>query len=240
MPYSAAEIIAQLDDCALQPGYRFPALDLGYSYLADARLVAYRDDEHWGLVLETLICSSKGSGHDAILDELYFYGTCLRQSPGLNENCIWKRTSDGTGGVTFGSELEAYYFTTVSNSSPIRIRDEIVPITTEVAYYDAAGVELEDPPRVQHFELLRWMASRYRHLLLATDEELLKGFDEYIPPFLRLDAWRHPDIIRGEKPGDTETFQMLAEAIATGDPRMYRPSKPPNTHWSNWPMGGSL
>jgi hypothetical protein len=42
------------------------------------------------------------------------------------------------------------------------------------------------------------------------------------------------------RPGVYETWQQLAKVIATGDISFYKPTLPPNTHWSNWPESGSL
>ncbi|MEY9855068.1 putative Fe-S cluster-containing protein [Catenulispora sp. GAS73] len=60
---------------------------------------------------------------------------------------------------------------------------------------------------------------------------------------LTLDEWRHPeglmDNFADEVDAD-ETFRMLAEVMETGDTARYRPQRPPNTHWSNWPEAGTL
>ncbi|GAB3848261.1 hypothetical protein GCM10028822_10860 [Hymenobacter terrigena] len=42
------------------------------------------------------------------------------------------------------------------------------------------------------------------------------------------------------RPSSYETWQQIAKVLATGDPRYYRPTLEPNTHWSNWPESGSL
>ena len=42
------------------------------------------------------------------------------------------------------------------------------------------------------------------------------------------------------RPSSYETWQQLAQVLATGDVRYYRPTLPPNTHWSNWPESGTL
>ncbi|MCR8561314.1 hypothetical protein KXD93_26915 [Mucilaginibacter sp. BJC16-A38] len=42
------------------------------------------------------------------------------------------------------------------------------------------------------------------------------------------------------RPGSYETWQQLAKVIATGDISFYKPTLPPNTHWTNWPESGSL
>jgi hypothetical protein len=58
--------------------------------------------------------------------------------------------------------------------------------------------------------------------------------------FLQLDGWTHPDIMNRELPSETEAFQLLANAMAAGDPTLYRPTVRPNTNWHHWPEGGSL
>lgn len=42
------------------------------------------------------------------------------------------------------------------------------------------------------------------------------------------------------RPGIYETWQQIADVIATGDVSLYRPTLKPNSHWSNWPGAGSM
>lgn len=44
----------------------------------------------------------------------------------------------------------------------------------------------------------------------------------------------------GNRPSSYETWQQLAEVLATGDVQYYQPTLAPNTHWRNWPESGSL
>jgi len=39
---------------------------------------------------------------------------------------------------------------------------------------------------------------------------------------------------------DRRRFQQLAKVLETGDVGHYRATKPSNTHWRNWPEGGTL
>jgi hypothetical protein len=43
-----------------------------------------------------------------------------------------------------------------------------------------------------------------------------------------------------DRPSSYETWQQVATVLASGDTSHYRPTLPPNTHWSNWPDSGSL
>ncbi|MEV6924307.1 hypothetical protein AB0M46_07350 [Dactylosporangium sp. NPDC051485] len=69
------------------------------------------------------------------------------------------------------------------------------------------------------------------------EHELRRRISVDVPEVLRLDQWHHPDV---EPPSQSETFRHIADVLATGDIDRYAPSKPPNTHWSNWPESGSL
>ena len=90
-----------------------------------------------------------------------------------------------------------------------------------------------------HF-LLRSLVPEHRNPLLATDGELSQRLSVALPLLLRLDQWCHPDVSAGELPSNSEAFKMIAEVLATGDASRYKPTQEPNTHWSNWPMGGDL
>ncbi|HTJ11793.1 MAG TPA: hypothetical protein VL547_07200 [Dinghuibacter sp.] len=42
------------------------------------------------------------------------------------------------------------------------------------------------------------------------------------------------------RPSSYETWQQIAEVLATGDTSRYKPTLEPNTHWRYWPEGGSM
>jgi hypothetical protein len=89
-----------------------------------------------------------------------------------------------------------------------------------------------DLPRDQPFWVAVAVADQYRDQLFATSDELAKFFPRGWPPeFLVLDDWHHDDF---EAPSRTETYRLLARAIATGDAGLFRPRQKPNTHWKNW------
>ncbi len=52
-------------------------------------------------------------------------------------------------------------------------------------------------------------------------------------------SWNR-EIWDNNRPGSYETWQQIAKVIAANDPKLYKPSLEPNTHWSNWPDSGSL
>ncbi len=96
------------------------------------------------------------------------------------------------------------------------------------------------PPRVYMFELCRFIAAVARDDVLATPEERRISVFSDMVEVLRLEEWHHPDIVEGERPSSSQTFQQLADVLVSGDTTKYLPSQPPNTHWRNWPEGGTL
>lgn len=233
--YSEAEILGQLD--AEAERYAFPMLDNGYVYLGATRLRAWRDLERWALILEVVGYSPRAGCFD---DALFVFGNCLAEgrAPGSNKQDFLYPVGDGPSGPHQGEDdfFEALH----PEARDLRIRDQVVEVSRDPAFYAAREVELAEPPRVGLEELLRALVVDHRQLLFASDDELAARLAPAPPELLRLDEWRHPNLADGELPSQCEAFQQLAQALVAGDPDLYRPTHPPNTHWSNWPEGGAL
>lgn len=118
-------------------------------------------------------------------------------------------------------------------------RGEVVKLPS-LEDYNQHGVELQDAPRVHVFELCRFLADVKREPVLGTSKERRISLLPEMSQILQLEEWNHPNLLEGELPSQSETFQQLAQVLATGNRDAYRPSQPPNTHWKNWPDGGSL
>jgi hypothetical protein len=230
--YSTEDILQQLDESARN--FTFPMLDNGYCYPADVRLHAYRDDSRWALVIECVGWNPRAGGTQTIL---HCYGNCLKRLPGTANEDFLHLLEDGPEGPLFDEEYGEYVR---DEARTARIRRKVVRINTNTDFFAAKGIELIEPPKVHGFELLRSLLPEHRDLLLATEEELRQRVPPDLPCLLRLDEWNHPDLCADELPSDTETFQMIAEALASGDAARYAPLKPSNTYWRNWPEGGTL
>jgi hypothetical protein len=233
-PYTQEEILAQLDECAR--GFTFPMLDNGYVYPADTRLSAFRDDSRWALIIEVLGFNPRAGGHSGIENCLYCFGNCLRRPPGTANEDFLSVTDDGPEGPTFNEDEECVS----EKARSIRIRGRTVALKLTPADLAQKGIELEEAPHVTGAELLRSLIPEYRGLLLAIEEELRERVPPDLPLAMRLDAWHHPDLAGDELPSRSETFRLIAEVLVSGDTARYRPTKDANTHWKNWPDGGSL
>lgn len=168
-------------------------------------------------------------------NNLHCYGNCTKHLPGEADEGFRPLIEDGPEGLTFDDEC---YLREGVHS--IHIRGRVVPINTDLAYLRSKGIELEEPPRIQVFELLRSLLPEYRELMLAAEAEFCEQVPPDLPCVLRLEEWHHPDLANEELPSECSTFRMIAKALAFGDPSPYRPTEEPNTHWRNWPEGGTL
>lgn len=53
------------------------------------------------------------------------------------------------------------------------------------------------------------------------------------------DDWNR-EIWENNRPTSYETWRLIAKVIVTNDPKEYKPTLEPNTHWTNWPDSGSM
>lgn len=229
------EILVQLDQCFLN--YRFPMLDHGHVYLAATRMHGYRDENRWIILIERLGYNNRGGGHNGIQNDMYFFGNCLDFYPGDLAGNILFPTSDSPAGATFDHLFQEFVRPKVSS---IMIRDREVPFPKDAKKYKEWGIELSDPPRIYAYELLRWLAENNLDDLLAYQEEIRHRIPKDIPHFFTLGKWNHPCIAKREKPSQSQTFRQIANAMQTGDFNKITSPDPPNTHWSHWPLGGTL
>ncbi len=232
--FSKAEILGQLDDCALK--FEFPMLDNGYVYPADVRLHAYADQHRWALIIEHLGYHLRAGNHDGITNCLHYFGNCLRHKPGTASEDFLMVTADGPNENTFQEEINWYLRSPIGK---IYLRDKLVlfDCTPDSLVLKRIVIVEEQPTGT---ELLRSLLPTYKDLLMANEKELRRQIPEDIPLLLRIEEWYHPDLAGDELPSANETFQQIASVLYACDASIYAPTQPPNTHWSNWPDGGTM
>lgn len=229
------EILHQLDQCNSES--TFPMLDNGYVYPAGTKLTAYRDDKRWVLIIETIGFSYRGGGHNGISNCLHIYGNCLNYQPGMqNRNFIFL-TDDSPDCKTFDSDE---YFYLNPDCTSFLLRNEICPLIHDRDIYLSCNIILQDEGRINAFEFLRMLDRLHHGRLVATETEIRERIPNDIPRILELHEWYHPDVANGELPSQNETFKQIAEVLESGNPGFFRPSRNANTHWINWPEGGTL
>jgi len=245
MPGNADQILATLDACCAS--FTFPMLDNGYVYLAASRLSLHVSPTDWALVIEIFGFSPRSGLPDVHVHtfasslhardprerfvSLEAYQRYLENNPN-NESRFFYPCDDQWLDQDNG-ELVSEHATFVT----VRGHRVQLPALDD---YGANGIRLEAPHQARTYELCRWLAATHRNLVLATPTERLVSVPPDLTQILELEEWRHPDLLAGELPSTADTFRALAEVLVTGDVSRYRAVDPPNTHWSNWPAGGTL
>ena len=126
------------------------------------------------------------------------------------------------------------------DATHVLLRGRSIPLPRS-ADYEQHGIELTEAPFAQTFELCRYLAAVARDDVLATAAERRISVLPEMKQLLQLEEWNHPNVIDdNDRPSGSETFQQLALVLETGDAGLYRPNLAPNTHWRNWPDGGTL
>ena len=230
------EILDQLD--AATRKYEFPMLDNGYIFHVDQRMHIMRTENMWMIIVEAVGYSPRAWENNGIHNCLYLYGSNLQSAPG--------RDKDDNGFLTPLDHPqedvfdEKYNWGVNPSVNSIMIKGKEIPVDLSPQKLEAKGIELTEPPAIDSAALMRSLVPENRDLLLATPSEIAERNPHEIPTVLVLEEWNHPDIAADLLPSKSETFQMLAEVIETGDVSRYKPLDRPNTHWHNWPTGGGL
>lgn len=234
MSTSAKEILDVLDDCAR--AFTFPVMDNGYVYPAGTQLRAYADGSHWAISIQVLGYFSLDPSIGLFIDT---FGSCLMhttpQDPFHCSHAIWPIDNASEPWL---DPREPEFI--INSATQVLLRGVQVTIPQDLASYSGFGIELQQPPDVQPFELARYLAARHPDEMRATSAEMRAHVPSTLRELVQLEDWLHPDLAGGELPSETSTFTMLADALANNDVTRYRSCDAANTHWSNWPGGGTL
>jgi hypothetical protein len=244
MKHTTDQILALLDRGC--DAFTFPMLDNGYVYLAATRLSLFRSREDWAMVIEVFGFSPRAGLPDTFI--LTFASTIQRRKSAQNyvsqeayERYLANNPNNEVH-VVFpieeGDWIEGEAVANGATGLTLRGCRFAMP---DRAAYQRAGVVLENPPEVRIFELCRVIAHEARDAVLATPEERRFNVPAELQPLLTLDEWAHPNVVdETQRLSGSETFQQLARVLVSGDINEYRPTEAPNTHWRNWPEGGTL
>ena len=232
MSSEATRILEILDrNC---DAFTFPMLDNGYVYLAATRLSLFRSDKDWALVIEVFGFSPREG-----LPSVHIYTFASRLPAGDADDP--HHESHFVNPIEEDDWLDEEDAEMVSSDAKeVVVRGRAIALPDADAY-EAHDIELEDPPNVQVFELCRYLAAVARDDVLATERERRVNVPQELAQVLVLDEWHHPNVVdEKDRPSGSETFRQLAEVLVSGDIDRYQPTHEPNTHWVNWPDGGSL
>lgn len=240
----ATTILGVLDQAA--EAFTFPMLDNGYVYLAASRMSLFRSDENWAVVFEISGFSPR-AGHPDLAVVTISSKLNNRDKPSdhvsseaynnyLKNNLYWDvRTFWPISNETWIDKDDPEFAT---EKGEIVLRGETLEVPQLSAYATKGVIVEEKQPAV--FELCRYLAHDHREAMLATETERRVSVLPEMKQIMLLDEWNHPDLINGQVPSQTETFQQIASVLERNMPALYATEEPANNHWKNWPEGGSL
>lgn len=218
-------------------------LDNGHVYLAATRLTLFRSPSDWAMTIEVFGFSPRTGIPDT---HIYTFAQELhnRERPGgyVNQQVYELHNPNNESRfiqpIEDGEWLDGELVSKAA--SDVVVRSERVGLPT-VEECKRRGIELKNENEIRAFELCRYLAEIRRSQLLATAHELRVNLGPNLQQILQLNEWNHPDVVDDTcRPSGSETFQQLADVLVTGDVGRYQPTLPPNTHWRNWPAGGTL
>ncbi|SCF96847.1 DUF7003 family protein [Streptomyces sp. Ncost-T10-10d] len=208
----ANDILAQLDKCATE--FKLPHPDNGYFYAVDVRMHLYRAPGRWALIIETVGYNPRMGN---LVNVVGTYGNCLTTGePGWENEGFHDRVEN----MEKIDDQETY-----AGGIPMIVRGRTLAVAAE------PGEPLE--------VVFRRLVPEHRDLILADEAEVQSRIPGDLPKVLQLEEWHQPEDIE-TLPSTSETYQQIAEVLASGDVGRYRPRLSPNTHWSNWPDSGTL
>lgn len=245
--WQEADILSVLDQCC--DSYTFPMLDNGYVYLAATRLSLFRSPEDWALVIEVFGFSPRAGIPDT---HVHTFASRLHNrnteanyvSREAYENYLARHPNNESRFVYPIEEGEwqdpENLEWVVGGPHELVLRGKPVPAPS-FADIHAHGIVPLDAAQMHTFELARVLAATHRDEVLASSLERRASVLPEMQQILQLEAWHHPDVVEDDqRPSNSPTFQQLAKVLVTGDVSHYRPTLEPNTHWENWPEGGTV
>lgn len=214
--FTVDEILKQFDESACD--CTFPDLGHIYYYAVDKRLHAFRDDQRWAVIVETVGYTPRATSLD---DVLHIFGNCLTSGrPGFENGDFLYRIDNPYDVIDRDSGC--FYRPTV----PFIIRGQEITVPAE------AGENICD--------VVRRLVPEHREVLFADEAELRRRIPADLPEILRLDEWHQREFpYEDDPPSNHEVYQQIAEVLVSGDVTRYAPTLSPNTHWSNWPESGT-
>jgi len=246
MNWHPKEILSVLDKCG--ESFTFPMLDNGYVYPAATRLSLYRSPEDWAMVIEVFGFSPRSGIPDI---QIHTFASRIRRGKSVDNYVsrqAWEAylANNEHNESTFIYPIEEGNWLDSENPELVAEGENTVLVRgnpvkrPRLAEYASYEINLEDAPNVYVIEFCRLLAASARDSVLATADERRTCVPPELEQVMQLEEWNHPDLVNGELPSSNASFKSLAEVLVYGNVSAYRPSEEPNTHWKNWPEGGTL
>lgn len=237
---TTTEVLETLDNSNNGVYNSFIQLGHPYSFLIDARINVFRNDSgKWAIAAERLGDNPRAGG---LLLQIFYFGNCL-----VNLNSYNNQSVNYSGRLIAESVNEKISRELVSkNPGAYRATDDelYTSIPRDLKkflvideWYHRDFVMVKSPPMTDdHLKYTYDFNKKLTGNFPLPFEEFKKQFERTMlfQNQQNLEQWEN------NRPSIYETWQLIAQAIVSGDPQDYTPAAKPNSHWSNWPKSGSL
>lgn len=226
----------------------YPDLEHGYCNTAASRIHLFADSSRWALVFEK---SGYYNRAGAANIELYYFGNCIdypvetypERTYISNTATIVLVSPDEFSRIEnkVGDDMETFELIG-KDIAKIKLRDTLIPFVNDHKKYEQAGITIrvEDNPRhlIAFEDVLRYLNETAPELISATDDEIRRHISGDIPKLMTIDKFHFNSAYDKSKfPAAQELYQLIAKVLTTRDTSYWRPTQPPNNHWSNWESG---
>lgn len=249
MQYTKGDILKEFDSNGGKenPYKFFLTLEDAYLNVSSNKIHLYADKNRWAVVFEV---NGYHNRQYSIIKTHNYFGNCLTN---LDKAGLDNMYTFNSKYFTLCSENDLMQiwkdFEEVSDTAKtIKIRNSNIRIehdlkiykTNKIPWqkYDSTKTSIDIP------SMTRMLNFQHPEIFNSTDEELRTCIPKDLPKLMTITEWYHKDCmqVRGFEnsiplPSSIETFQLIAEVLATRDTTKYKPTLKPNSHWSNWKSG---
>ncbi len=225
----------------------FLDLEHGYCETAGSRIHLYADSENWAIVFEKSGYQNRGDYSGIELD---YIGNCIKYTTEKSNEYTYISNMEIIPLIT-GEEYERIrnkegaedeQFELISDSVRfVRVRDKLINIEYDPQLFIKMGVigEYDNPRNLMSYGgLVRYLNDTQPSVIQSTEPEIKAQLLKDIPKIMTLDEFHYFSIYNEDNlPSKQELFQLIAKILVTRDSTLWKPTKEPNNHWSNWESG---
>lgn len=228
--------------------HSWPNLEDGYFDTAGSAIHLYSDEERWAVVAEKI---GYGNRSYCAEIELCYFGNCVNYESFeysgsvhvSNTHSVILIDEEEFDRIENRSGSEMDQFEMISpDAEYVTIRDRKTLIEHNISKYRNLGLNSRSADSssdlISFKDLLRYFYETDQKQVSATELELRYLIPQDIQKVMTIQDFHYTTMFSEDfNPKNEELYQLLAKILVTGDPGFWRPSLPPNNHWSKWESG---
>jgi hypothetical protein len=123
----------------------------------------------------------------------------------------------------------------------IKIRNKNVRFENDYKKYEKLGIKINNSnytAKISLGEFIRYLQETNPTILNATQKELRANIPRNIPYLTTINEYHYASIYNKDlPPSKQQTFQLIAQILASRNIAKWQPTLKANNHWSNWKSG---